>query len=306
MVKIPSPETLLATLEGSLELLHDYGLTTFVSNSKSEPLNSLLDQCEAAVANCPPPSPLRTIHHFACTGGTLLSKVLAAMPNTVLLSEIDPISPMVRDEKFAPSDLILHLRRSVRKVDDDIIIAAFVAAVLAAKQGLQEQGRNLVLRDHAHSQFCHQNADFTKRPTLYEMLQDHVAIKSMVTVRHPLDSFLSLRENNWVSFTPPTLESYSERYIAFLDRHAGLPIIYYEDFVDNPEAVSKHMCILLDLRYSLFGTELHSEIELSGDSGRKDGPIAPRPRRPVPEDVEVERSDSGCYGSLCRRLGYTP
>lgn len=310
MAKAQSPETLLATLDDTLELLRTYGLTAPVSGRVGEPLNSLLDQCEAAVASCQLPAPLRTIHHFACTGGTVLSKVLAAMPNTVLLSEIDPLSKLLdkrfRSNEFAPSDLFAHLQRSIRKVDDGIIITAFVAAVLAAKQSLEQQGIYLVLRDHAHSQFCHKDEDFEQRPTLFEMLRDHVAMRSVISVRHPLDSFLSLQKNNWVHFTPSTLESYSFRYAAFLDRHAGLPIILYEDFIDDAEGVTQYLCVLLGLRYSPFGTQLYSEIELSGDSGRKDGPIAARPRRPVPDDIEAERSESRSYQSLCMRLGYQP
>ena len=35
---------------------------------------------------------IRTIHHLACTGGTLISKCISSMPETALISEINPMN----------------------------------------------------------------------------------------------------------------------------------------------------------------------------------------------------------------------
>jgi hypothetical protein len=303
----PRPaEALIRKLDKALDLLHEYPQLPPPQATPAEPLASLLAQCEAIVAAIPDPAPLRSIHHFACTGGTLLSKVLTGMPNTVLLSEIDPLSQGIPPVRFMPTDVIFALRHSIRPIDPEIIVAAFIASVRAAKDGIERGGSHLILRDHSHSQFCRDDTDYAARPTLLEILAEHFPMRSVVTVRHPLDSFLSLDNHGWIAFSPGTLNAYAERYDAFLDRHIGVPIIRYEDFVACPETVSQELCSILAIEYSPFAIELTSLIEMSGDSGRNDGPIAERPRRPLSATVEAERSSSEAYRSLCRRLGYDP
>lgn len=299
-------EELIRNLHEALDILSEHPLSPALSAEPAEPLASLLAQCEAAVAAIPNPEPLRSIHHFACTGGTLISKVLTGMPNSVLLSEIDPLSQMIPAVRFLPTDVIFGLRNSIRPVDRDVIIAVFIASLKAARDGLTRVGTHLILRDHAHSQFCRDDTDHTSRPTLLEMLSPHFAMRSVVTVRHPLDSFLSLDRHGWIAFSPGTLNAYAERYEAFLDRYRGIAVIRYEDFVSSPETVAREMCELLALPFSAFAAELTPLIQISGDSGRNEGPIAQRPRRPVPEPIEEERSASSAYRALCRRLGYDP
>lgn len=306
---LPS-RALLNTLDEALELLRPHVGADAALNAPAEPLPSLLEQCEAACAAIRGPQPLRSIHHFACTGGTVMSKALFALPNTVVLSEVDPLSTITLSAggrmPFTPTDLIFSLRHSVRPVEDRVIIDTFLAALAAAKSGLEESGRHLVLRDHAHSQFCMQDVDYNARPTLHEMVADHFPMRSVLTMRHPLDSFLSLTSNGWDHFSPGTLEEYARRYLAFLDRYEGVPVVLYEDFTIAPEAVLRRMCEVLELPFSPLATDLIGAVRMSGDSGRKEGPIGPRPRREVPEEIEAQRGDSASYRALCKRFGYTP
>lgn len=303
----PRPaEALIRTLDQAVELLRELPVLPTSPTSHAEPLASLLAQCDAAVAAIPGPEPLRSIHHFACTGGTLISKLLAGMPNTVLLSEIDPLSQGIPQARFMPTDVVFGLRHSIRPIDPEIIIATFVASIKAAKDGLERQGSHLIIRDHSHSQFCRDDTDYAARPTLREMLKDQFPIRSVVTVRHPLDSFLSLNNHEWIAFSPGTLDAYAERYVAFLERHRGIAVIRYEDFVASPETVSRELCDILALECSPLAPELSPLIKMSGDSGRNEGPIAVRPRRTVPAMIETARSVSRTYRTLCRRLGYDP
>lgn len=276
----------------------------------AESLLSLLEQCEIACATMRPAPQMRTLHHFACTGGSLMSKALFALPNVILLSEIDPLSPLKVSEHgkapFAPTDLISTLRHSIRPVSDSTLISVFLEGLVAAEAGVGREGRTLVLRDHAHSQFCLRTVEFESRPTLREMVMDRFEVLSLVTMRHPLDSFLSMTQRAWVHFDPGTLEEYARRYLAFLDRHDGVPVVLYEDFVSDPEATLKRMCGHLDLPFSPLAVDLIGVIRVSGDSGRGDERIGPRPRRAVPSDIEGQRGDSAAYHDLCARFGYEP
>lgn len=299
-------QALMGELEQSLALLGDYRQGQ--GELSAEPLPSLLEQCQALCDTRPDPEGVRSIHHFACSGGTLITKCLGALPNVVTLSEVDPLSRMQattpgRPLAFAPTDLIRGLRHAVRGVDEDMLVAVFTAGLRAAQERLSARGHYLLLRDHAHSQFC-TFEDPESRPTLHDILQRGFALRSLVTVRHPLDSFLSLRSNGWIHFEPGTLEEYSRRYIRFLEHHAGVPLVKYEDFVADPAPVLEHMSRILELPFSPMALDILQVVPMSGDSGRAGGRIAPRPRRQLPPDLDAARHDSPAYADLCERLSY--
>lgn len=270
-------------------------------------LPSLLEQCremagspEAATAR-----PIRSIHHFACTGGTLLSRCIAAMPNTEVLSEVDPLSTLGPRWSFMPSDLIGLARSGSRPPGQDILIRIFLAGLDVLASTARQSGVSLILRDHAHSQFCY-DAGLSERPTLREMLMPDYTLLSLVSVRHPLDSYLSLRRQDWINFTPGSLEEYAGRYDAFLDRHDGVEILRYEDFVAAPEIQMQRICEILSLTYNADFRQIFPALRLSGDSGRRGDTIAPRPRWPVPDEVTVQIPQNKAYENLCARLGYDP
>ena len=259
-----------------------------------------------------PDAPLvRSIHHFACTGGTLITRHLAALPNVLTLSEIDPLStfgqkPTADGRLFAPSDLLALLRHSPRAPDQKVLVSVFQEGLAALLRDTVRRGQHLLLRDHAHSQFC-TDCDWRQRPTLLQMLAARYQSRALITVRHPLDSYLSLAANGWRGFAPPTLAEYSRRYLAFLKAHAGLEIIRYEDFVAAPDATLARLCAALDLPVPTEAvTPLLPAFPLSGDSGRSGRKIAPRPRRPMPAPLAAEIAQGGPapYRALCAQLGY--
>jgi hypothetical protein len=301
---------LAAEIEAALALLDEYAETA-ADQPVHDSFPSLLAQCEAMCAGLAEPEPVRTLHHFACTGGTLISKCIAALPGVVLLSEIDPLSTLMLPDRtkrnplpFAPRDLFTGFLLSARDIDQAVIAEGFRAAVEATASALARQGMHLVIRDHSHSQFC-TRVDPAARPTVREMLSRGRPPVSAVTVRHPLDSFVSLSLQSWSRFSPHTLEEYSRRYMAFLDRHADLPILKYEDFVADPAQGLRALCDTLRLPFDPAALDLFRIIRISGDSGRSGFEIAPRPRRDLSPEIAAGR-DTGAYQALCARLGYEP
>ena len=180
----------------------------------------------------------------------------------------------------------------------------FNAAVEALREDMQAQGRILVLRDHAHSQFC-TRLDSDARATLRDILTEGgQAVLSVLSVRHPLDSFLSLDSNEWRTFAPFTLEGYAERYQSFLGRYTNLRIFRYEDFIADPDATLSEMCAALDLPFLPGAESLLKVVKMSGDSGRSSARITARPRRPVPDGIAKQAKCSPAYHRLCETLGY--
>ncbi|MCB4457205.1 sulfotransferase [Leisingera sp. McT4-56] len=258
------------------------------------------------LAGRPQPPLLRTVHHFACTGGTLISRCIAAMPCTRLLSEVDPLSTMTHRNSFLPADLIGLAKLGSSPPEQETLLRIFRAGLAALEMDTRAEGRDLILRDHAHSHFCCGSA-IPERPSLRQILeQGGYRLQSLVTVRHPLDSYLSLLRQNWVHWQPAALEEYARRYLAFLDHYAGAELLRYEDFVAEPQARMTQICKILGLAFNPDFQDDFAAIALSGDSGRRGEAIEPRPRRPVPEELAQEAGASSAYASLCGRLGYDP
>lgn len=313
MSRAPSDIAALAdVLDDTLELLrrseHDQPPARHAGAGQGARLPSLIGQLREAVAATPEPAPVRTLHHMACSGGTLIAKCLALQPNVLLLSEIDPLSPFGIDPRrpgFAPSDMIRQVRQALRPLPEAAIAEIFAAELAALAGYCSRHGLRLVLRDHAHSHFCH-GAAVPDRPSLRDLAARGHALRSAVTVRHPLDCFLALADHGWLHFAPPTLAEYARRHRAFLEAHAGLEIFRYEDFVADPETVLRALCAALDLPCAGHRPELLEAVRLTGDSGRAGSRIAPLPRRPVSGTLAVAAVESADYQRLCARLGYDP
>ena len=250
------------------------------------------------------PEPVRLLHHFACTGGTLISKCIASMPNTLVLSEVEPHSQLVVSEsRFFPTDLIRLARAGSRGSNVALDSAIFLGGLEAIHAHCRSCGLRLVLRDHAHSRYC-AGPGVPDTPSLREVTRSKYRTLSVVTVRHPLDSFLSLVGNKWIHFEPGTIEEYARRYHRFLDDHADLPLFRYEDFLQEPEDTAERICEELALPFTPDFVDTFAAHALSGDSGRSSPVIGGRARQPVPDDLKSEKASSVAYRSLCDRLGY--
>lgn len=300
-------EALLRSIEEALGLLQDRAGPPAQRALVTQPLSSLLEKCQQTSMEIAarPPEPIRTIHHFACTGGTLFSKCLAVMPNTQLLSEVDPLSPLMRSLVFAPSDLILHLQHGRWSAGADVLGDVFLAGLQVLYDRSNKNGTRLVLRDHTHSHFC-TGAKIPDRVTFQALIAQRFPTLSVVTVRHPLDSFLSLKFQGWIQFSPQTFDEYCKRYLVFLDAYQGGEVFKYEDFVTDTDKTLAAICAVLQLPFMPDVLDLLSVVGLTGDSGRGGLVIEKRARRPVPEDVAAECLTSSAYTTLCVRLGYDP
>jgi Sulfotransferase family len=305
-----SAEARLAeTLQEAVDLLREAEYPTLGTQLEPVERGTLLQQCLALceAQQQRPPETVRTVHHLACTGGTLICKCLAAMPNVQLLSEVDPLSTvqssLAGKPRFVPSDMGSQLRQSSRGTRPELLIQLFRSEMRLIHADASDMGQRLVLRDHSHGHFCH-GPTVPDRPTLIELIPPEFPVAGIVTVRDPVASFSSLSQNKWLHFTPSTIDEYGRRYLEFLDRHAGLPIFRYEDFVARPAAVMQDMCDALALPFNEGFEDLFDVFKLSGDSGRSGRRIAPRGPRTDESTHRAAARESGYMRSLCERLGY--
>lgn len=294
-------------IDAAIELLRDFMPSQQALEKRNQPPNALLDQCLALctqqqVAN---PEPIRTVHHFACTGGTLISKCIAAMPNVQLLSEVAPLSTILdgSGSRFAPTDMLTLLRQSTKGVNSRLLANLFLDNLEVVYGETWKLGQRLVVRDHPHSHYCVASA-ISEQPNLREMISSRLPVLSVVTVRHPIDSYLSLKSVGWVTFNPGTLDEYCRRYVAFLHAYQDVPVLRYEEFVAAPSDVMRTICDILQLPFSPDFIDLFDVFKLTGDSGRSGNVIKARERRPIDDSLADEMRASSNYQTLQRILQY--
>jgi len=285
--------------------------TMLVRGGPTKLINDCLDILENGLSKANAKSiaePVRTIHHLSCTGGTLIAKCIAALPNTLLLNEVDPLSLMPFPDGrpgFTPTDMVALLRQGNTRTAPETIISMFVQQMAFLRDENSSIGRALVIRDHSHSQFLVGDT-VPERPTVREMLHTIVPVRSIVTVRNPIDSYLSMQKHGWDKhFSPPSFEEYCRRYLVFLDKYKGVGIVRYEDFVEKPEKVMKKICGTLNLNYSEKFTRLFGAFQFSGDSGRSGDVIETRPRREMSKLLSAEVESSNHYQKLLFKTGYS-
>jgi hypothetical protein len=301
------PDEVTEAITESLRLLkhtrfQDHG---DMHDDSSQPLPSLLERCSEYIEKETREESVRLVHHFACTGGTLITKCLACSPNIQVLNELDPLSSKASvTGLFNPTDMIQLLEHGNRGVSQEEKLAVFMASFSTLVDSSTARGLRILIRDHTHSHFC-VGEKLPVRPTLREIFSEHFQTISVLTVRHPLDSWLSLTNNGWVEFSPATLDEYAERYLDFLDAYSGTAIFKYEDFVEDPDDILAALCRELELPFPSEYQDLFMAHRLSGDSGRSGNVISRRERRPVDEQTLTAAGESAAFMDLCQRLEYT-
>lgn len=277
-----------------------------VSVDFSEP-ESLIAKCDHVCNQYKTAKPsLRVIHHFACSGGTLISKCISALPNVYLLSEVHPYTDLHMGggkPKFLPSD-ISTLSRYANIPNIEVLQAKlFFDNIRSTYEHTLKLGGSLVLRDHTHSDF-HTGLEPSQKSALLSILSDYFDIKSLITMRDPIDSFLSLDKAGWSHFSPYTFDEYCSRIISMLTKFDGVEVIKYEDFVDRPCEIMKQVCASLTLDYDESFQYIFDLSKVTGDSGRSSSIISMRSRRDIPAVLANELASSKSYRALKLRFGY--
>src|SRR5690554_2246332 len=189
---MPEPtdlKTLQQELQQALSLINNYSAThndidTAVLDT--EGLNntqSLLERCAAVVnadkANTKPT--LRIIHHFACSGGSLIAKCLAAQPNVFLLSELHPTTRLgtnIKKAAYTPRDITTQAIYGRVPSVDALAEKLFINGIIETEKHIRERGGHLVIRALTHADYC------TEKPipevdTLTRLLEPHFDIKHL-------------------------------------------------------------------------------------------------------------------------------
>jgi hypothetical protein len=232
---------------------------------------SLLSRCDEICQRYEKKKPkLRIIHHLACSGGTLISKCISALPNVYLLSEVHPFTDLALGKgkpKYSPTDLIALSHYAGVPNHRELSAKLFKQAVITTYQHVEKLGGILVLRDHSHSDYC-TDAELPEKSLVHQLLEDDFDIESILTIRDPIDSYTSLIKNGWVHFSPNDFDEYCRRILVMLEQFKPEQIFKYEDFVESPQEVLRQLTTQLDLPFDDNFDDIFGSFRVTGDSGR--------------------------------------
>lgn len=252
---------------------------------------SLLKRCEQVCDKHQKEKPtIRVIHHLACSGGTLISKCISAMPNVYLLSEVHPFTDLAIGKgkpKYAPSDISSLAKYAGIPKQKELAAKLFKKSIDEVYQHVESMGGILVLRDHTHADF-NTDQSIPKKSSIVELLEEDYNVQSVLTIRNPIDSYSSLVKNGWVHFKPQTFDEYCRRLLLLLEQFEKSQIFKYEEFVDSPQQQMQDLAKALGLPFDGSFEDVFGIFKVTGDSGRGTDIIATRESR-VSDENELEK-----------------
>jgi len=275
---------------------------------------------------------LFTIHNVAASGGSICSQFIAASSNSLLLSEINPLGSTMytaeqasnRKHIFKPGRPLDHaLIDSGQDLSPSLKLKFFYSQLEIALLHSQSIGKNIVLREHTHSAypFC---GEIGRIPLLeyLSFVSNSLPFttifrqwRPILTIRHPLDSYISASKKGWASnYAPDGLfETYCKELLEmqsyFVNRWNAL-MLRYEDLCSNKKSFLRQLSTGLDCSFlELPNDSKMASISVTGTSGRPQSErIAERSRQIhlVDEGLRFQVESSKHYELLCSANQYNP
>ncbi len=276
---------------------------------------------------------LLTIHHGCCTGGSIISQILASATNSILISEINPYHN-IRDHRIKPfhdpTAILWHLVYNSREISYTHKLKYFLCQLSIAVEHAKELNKNLLLRDHTHSTFNFSEKDifFMKKKLGSSFLEtlrffyesknkgfNFKLIKPIISVRHPLDSYIAARKKRWLlpycGGEEINLDNYCKGLLKlqkYMEKEESAKVIRYEDICLNLSDCLKETFLNIDIDYKIPSIDDINLIKVTGKSGRKSENISLRQRSTDDLDIELKNQTeiSNYYKQYCQLNNYNP
>ncbi|MFC4701014.1 sulfotransferase [Glaciecola siphonariae] len=314
--KINSINNFKEELTAALDLIESSKLSGIKSritpslslSEQARETDSLLARCASVIdnENRKDKPIMRVVHHFACSGGTLISKCISTLPNVYLMSEAHPWVPQHVEGKlrYSPTDITSLASYAGIPFSHLLAKKLFTQNLKISHQHVSKYGGTLVVREHTHSDYC-VGKKVNLKLTVNSCLQNDFLLKHLVTVRNPVNSYLSLISNRWAHFEPQSFDEYCHRLLKFVENYPNNCIVKYEDFVESPKKTMKKICKILDLEYTDSFQSIFDIFKVTGDSGRTSNKISQREDRPINNDLEYAIKHSPYYERVAKLLSYS-
>ena len=186
----------------------------------------------------------------------------------------------------------------------------FVDAITRIQGIAEKNNKQLILRDWSHVDYL--GPPVTNRPkrvpALLEVLSPYFKIRSIQLVRHPLDTWLSLRRLNLIKKNGISIETFLRAYRCYLDCTDSHCRLVYEDFLKSPNEQLHELCGKVGLVYdSAYQEKWFDFKKITGDTSnstslRGKPVIEFRPRRPFTDIDEAWLAQQPDYKYLINEL----
>ncbi|OJX70341.1 hypothetical protein [Magnetospirillum sp. 64-120] len=251
------------------------------------------------------------LHHLARSGGTVITRCVAAASSAVLLSEIHPLmghwhDPRTQVGQGFPLD---ENERSLGPRSPANAHCGMVADIVAIANACAQRGAALLLRDWNHIDFVpnFMVSQPSYRLTLVDVLKPHLALHQVVSVRHPLDQWLSTIVMAKAERTD--LDRFLMGCRKFAETATAMGFVRYEDFVADPEAWTQEICRRLGLPCEAGFLERAGQLtnvtrDTTGIRGAAQ--VTVLSRRPHSPQLLAHMRANADYQATVEMLGYAP
>lgn len=259
-----------------------------------------------------PKPTIRVLRHMARSGGTVISKCLAVMDSVALLSEIHPLGlKQFNPVRQAMDWHGLVTMADVKRWQKQRPPMPFDRAIGELETRARERGSLLVLREWSHLDtigrpFCKP----TFRFLMGEALAPRFEVAQAVTVRHPVDQYLS--QARLEALRGMTAGEYLRGCRVFAEWAAAEGFVRYEDFTRDPDAALTKICARLRVPFDAgYRERWPSYTKITGDTAKENTgrgasvpEIRPLPRREAPAGLLDEFRKHDDYRRTLELLGY--
>ena len=217
---------------------------------------------------------------YARSGGTLLNRCLGSLPNTVILSEVNPLGGGSGASVEAGSPY----EQALRWYGINLSSRDFSASILELSDVCKKRGLSLIVRDWSIVNFAPMRQNGYKPPDRFlavESLKEVCNLRTFAFVRDAIDVFLSQGMD---------INTFSASYLRYVNAiiDLNIPIFKYEDFCRAPETILQSICALGGIIFSKTFWNFQSfnsvngDVQIKGSSrGGRIGNIMVLPRKRV-------------------------
>ncbi|MDY6904300.1 MAG: hypothetical protein SWH61_06415 [Thermodesulfobacteriota bacterium] len=213
-----------------------------------------------------PKRKIRVIHHMARSGGTILTRCLGAMRDTVMLSEVHPRGTGPNVARVSSVDQKVHNPiwqaqtwfklftdaeyKELMAQYKNVIDAEMFPYVIELIANAIRKEKFIVLRDWSHLDYT--GIPYVKkplyRPSIVDVLEDRFEVIRYASARHPIYQWISLSRLKVIA-DRLKIDDFLYGYFKFADMAKEIGFIRYEDFTDDPDGKLQILCRGLDLPF---------------------------------------------------------
>lgn len=231
---------------------------------------------------------IRLLIVYARSGGTLFNQCLAALPDTVVISEVHKLRRSLSKKRAEDTTCIWGQAKQWYGIS--LKQESFIEAILELEEYCDRNNLSLIIRDWTFASFYPfetNNFNPSKCMDTYDKLSKVTTVIPFVMVRNALDV--------WISRGRPDLGAFSTTYKVYIDTilKYKFKCFKYENLCSKPDETMLEVCKFINLSYAsdyksqFIHSKVNGDVQIRNKSrGKRLGKIGPLVRKFIlPHDI---------------------